>query len=61
MREHEGVIFGRLRHDEAAQLDELIEKLKPELGSAEMFAALFGLELKGRVRQLRGKNYVRSF
>jgi DNA processing protein len=61
MPEHERVVFDRLRHDEATQLDELIEGLEAELGSAEIFTALFELELKGRVRQLPGKNYVRSF
>ena len=39
----------------------LIEQLEAELGSAEIFTALFELELAGRVRQLPGKNYVRSF
>lgn len=59
--EHEKKVFDRLRHDESTQLDELIERLEPELGSAEIFAALFELELAGRVRQLPGKNYVRAF
>ena len=61
MPDHERVVFGRLRHDEAVQLDELIEGLETELGSAEIFAALFELELGGRVKQLPGKNYVRCF
>ncbi len=54
-------VLRKLRHDEAVQLDELIEALEGELGSAEIFAALFELELAGRVKQLPGKNYVRSF
>ncbi len=58
---HERLVFDRLRHDESTQLDELIEQLEPELGSAEIFTALFELELAGRVRQLPGKNYVRAF
>jgi DNA processing protein len=58
---HERTVFDRLRHDESTQLDELIEQLEPELGSAEIFTALFELELAGRVRQLPGKNYVRAF
>src|SRR6185312_2526806 len=61
LTEHEQKVFNRLRHDEATQLDELIEHLEPELGSPEIFAALFELELSGRVRQLPGKNYVRAF
>lgn len=59
--EHERIVFERLRHDESMQLDELIESLEAELGSAEIFAALFELELTGKVKQLPGKNYVRTF
>ncbi|WP_260737555.1 DNA-processing protein DprA [Tunturiibacter lichenicola] len=59
--EHERIVFDRLRHDESTQLDELIEQLEAQLGSAEIFTALFELELAGRVRQLPGKNYVRAF
>jgi DNA processing protein len=59
--EHERIVFDKLRHDESMQLDELIEQLEAELGSAEIFTALFELELAGRVRQLPGKNYVRAF
>ncbi|MBB5339066.1 DNA-processing protein DprA [Tunturiibacter gelidoferens] len=59
--EHERIVFEKLRHDESMQLDELIEQLEAELGSAEIFTALFELELAGRVRQLPGKNYVRAF
>ncbi|WP_263384031.1 DNA-processing protein DprA [Granulicella arctica] len=61
MPAHERLVFDRLRHDEAMQLDSLIEELEAELGSAEIFTALFELELAGRVKQLPGKNYVRSF
>jgi DNA processing protein len=50
-----------LRHNEAVELDEIMEKLDPELSSSEIFTALFKLELAGRVRQLPGKNYVKSF
>jgi DNA processing protein len=59
--EHERLVLERLRHDETTQLDELIEHLEAELGSAEIFTALFELELAGRVKQLPGKNYVRAF
>ena len=47
--------------DEARHLDEIIEKLEPQLSSSEIFAALFELELAGKVKQLPGKNFVRSF
>jgi DNA processing protein len=59
--EHERKVLGRLRRDETIQLDDLIESLQQELGSAEIFTALFELELNGRIRQLPGKNYVRTF
>lgn len=59
--EHEQMVLDRLKHDESVQLDDLIERLEAELGSAEIFTALFELELAGRIRQLPGKNYVRSF
>ncbi|MGB7189460.1 MAG: DNA-processing protein DprA, partial [Acidobacteriaceae bacterium] len=58
---NEARVMGVLRHDEALQLDEIMEKLEPELSSSEIFTALFELELAGRVRQLPGKNYVKTF
>lgn len=57
----EARVFGALRADEALQMDEILEKLEPELSSSEIFTALFELELAGRIRQLPGRNYVRSF
>jgi DNA processing protein len=57
---HERLVLDRLRQDESTQLDELIEHLDGELGSAEIFTALFELELAGHVRQLPGKNYIRT-
>jgi len=61
MPEPERIVLERLRRDEAVQLDELIEGLEARLGSPEIFAALFELELAGRVKQMPGKNYVRCF
>jgi DNA processing protein len=58
---HEQRIYKLLRADEATQLDQIIEQLEPEVSSSEVFAALFELELSGKVKQLPGKNYVRSF
>jgi DNA processing protein len=59
--DHERKVLDRLRHDEATQLDDLMERLETELESAEVFTALFELEIAGRVKQLPGKNYVRTF
>jgi DNA processing protein len=59
--EQERKVLAQLRRDEAMQLDELIEALEQQMGSPEIFAALFELELRGRVKQMPGKNYVRCF
>ena len=58
---NEKKVLGSLRADEAIQMDELIEKLDAKLSSPEIFAALFELELAGKIKQLPGKNYVRTF
>jgi len=57
----EARVLSVLRQDEALQMDEILEKLEQEMSSSEVFTALFELELAGRIRQLPGKNYVRSF
>lgn len=56
----EALILKMLSHDEALHLDELLEKVESELSSSEVFMALFELEQSGRIRQLPGKNYVKS-
>jgi DNA processing protein len=38
-----------------------VEKLEQEVSSSEILAALFELELTGKVRQVPGKNFVESF
>lgn len=58
---HEKKIFSLLKQDESTHIDELVERLEPELSSSEIFAALFELELAGKIKQLPGKNFVRSF
>jgi DNA processing protein len=35
--------------------------LEPDVSSSEIFAALFDLELNGKIKQMPGKNFVRSF
>jgi DNA processing protein len=61
MSPHEKRIYALLRQDEMTQIDELVDKLGEAMSSSELFAALFELELSGKVRQLPGKNYVRAF
>jgi DNA processing protein len=58
---HEKRILSLLKADEATHIDELIEKLESQMSSSEIFAALFELELNGKVRQMPGKNFVKSF
>jgi DNA processing protein len=58
---HEKRILSLLKADEATHIDELVEKLETELSSSEIFAALFELELTGKIRQMPGKNFVKSF
>jgi DNA processing protein len=58
---HEKKIFALLKADESTHIDEIVERLEPGLSSSEIFAALFELELAGKVKQLPGKNFVKSF
>ena len=58
---HEKRILRLLKADEATHIDELIEKLESEMSSSEIFAALFELELTNKIRQMPGKNFVKSF
>ncbi len=58
---HEKKIFVVLKADEAMHLDEIIEKLEPQLSSSEIFAALFELELAGKVKQLPGEEFCKKF
>jgi DNA processing protein len=51
-------IVSKLRADEAMHLDTLVESLE-HCSSSEIIAALFDLELRGTVRQLPGRNFVR--
>jgi DNA processing protein len=59
LRGREAIVFGVLRQDAALQMDEILELVEAQLSSAEVFTALFELELAGRIRSLPGKNYVR--
>ncbi len=50
-------IFGLLSVDESIHVDELVEK--SELNSSEVLAALCEMEMKGMVRQMPGKQFVK--
>lgn len=58
---HEKRILALLKADEPTHIDELVERLETEISSSEIFAALFELELNGKVRQMAGKHFVKSF
>ena len=58
---HEKRILKLLKADESTHIDELVERLEHDMSSSEIFAALFELELSGKVRQMPGKNFVKSF
>ncbi len=58
---HEKKIFALLKPDESTHIDDLVVKLEPEVSASEIFSALFELELSGKIRQLPGKNFVRTF
>jgi DNA processing protein len=61
LRPQERKILRVVKSDEALDLDQIIERLEPAISSSEISAALFELELAGRVKQLPGKNFVKSF
>ncbi len=54
-------ILAVLKQDALTHIDEIIERLEPEVSSSEVFTALFELELSGKIKQLPGKHYVKSF
>src|SRR5712692_5584811 len=58
---HEKKIFALLKGDESTHIDEIVERLERDVSSSEIFAALFELELAGKVRQMPGKNFVKVF
>jgi DNA processing protein len=54
-------LLSLLRQDESTHIDEIMEKLEGQVSSSEVFTALFELEMNGKVKQMAGKNYVKSF
>ncbi len=58
---HEKKILKLLKADESTHIDQLVELLEDEMSASEIFAALFELELNGKIRQMPGKNFVKSF
>jgi DNA processing protein len=60
LRPEEAMVLEVLRSDASLQIDEILDLLETQLTSSEVFTALFELEMAGRVRQLPGKNYVKT-
>ncbi len=60
LRPQEAIVLEHLRSDESVHIDELIELLETELTSSEIFTALLELQMAGRIRELPGKNFVRT-
>ena len=58
---HQKKIFALLKAEEATPMERIAERAEGELSSSEIFAVLFELELAGKVRQLPGKNFVKTF
>lgn len=57
----EKAVLALLKGHEATHIDEIIEKLEPQISSSEVFTVLFELELNGKIKQMPGKNFVKSF
>jgi DNA processing protein len=60
LRPQEAAVLEVLKTDSSLQIDEIFELLEMQLTSSEVFTALFELEMAGRIRQLPGKNYVKT-
>ena len=60
LRPQEAIVLEQLSSDESVHIDELIETLETELTSSEIFTALLELQMSGRIRELPGKNFVRT-
>jgi DNA processing protein len=60
LSETERAIYGLLKVDEPVHIDAILEAL-PQLSSSEVLATLLELEFKNLVRQLPGKNFVKTF
>ncbi len=55
----EKFVLELLRHDEATDIDQLFERSR--MTSAELLSTLSELEMKDKIKQLPGKNFVRKF
>jgi len=56
----ERAIYDLLKVEEAVHIDDILDAL-PQLSSSEVLANLLELEFKSLIRQLPGKNFVKTF
>jgi len=59
LSEIEKALYDQLRVDTSTPIDDLLGAL-PDRSSPEVLSALLELELKGRIKQLPGKNFVKT-
>ncbi|MBF8305280.1 MAG: protecting protein DprA, partial [Acidobacteria bacterium] len=60
LSEREQAIYSLLQVDEPVHIDEILDAL-PQFSSSEVLASLLELEFKSLLRQLPGKNFVKTF
>jgi len=60
LTERERAIYSLLKVEETVHIDEILDAL-PQYSSSEVLANLLELEFKSLVRQLPGKNFVKTF
>jgi DNA processing protein len=60
LSEREQAIYALLKIEEPVHIDEILDAL-PQFSSSEVLATLLELEFKSLVRQLPGKNFVKTF
>ena len=60
LSETERAIYDLLKVDESVHIDAILDAL-PQLSSSEVLATLLELEFKNLIRQLPGKNFVKTF
>ena len=60
LSEREQAIYSLLKVDETVHIDEILDAL-PQFSSSEVLANLLELEFKSLLRQLPGKNFVKTF
>ncbi len=49
-----------LKADGATRIDKIVALLELDMPLSEIFAALFDLELAGKLKQMPGKNFVKA-